>query len=332
MRSSKKELNMGIQASYIGLDKNVFLQKIEQAKTVLNDCCLCEHICSVNRSIAELGFCQAGENVEVAYWGIHKGEEPPFADKGGAGAIFFSHCNFKCVYCQNFQISRQKQIKDEFSPGQLASIMLKLQKQGAQNIDLVSPTHFLPQIIEAIYLAKQQGLCLPILYNTNAYESKTALELLDGIVDIYMPDLKYFDDSIALRYSGITNYVSTAKRTIKIMYNQVGDFAQDSDGCAYRGLLIRHLVLPGNLSGSFEVLDFLKNDIGSNIGLSLMSQYAPCYQASEIDELNKRIDSVFYNELVEYVEKIGFEQCWIQALKSSDAYMPDFQSKKVFVK
>ncbi len=321
---------MSIQASYLSLDNDLFLKKIEQADKTRVNCSLCAHCCAVNRIAGDLGFCGAGKDMEVACWQIHRGEEPPLAEKGGAGAIFFAHCNLKCVYCQNFQISQQKQVKDGISPEQLGSIMLKLQMQGAQNIDLVSPTHFLPQIIKAVYLAKQQGLSLPIAYNTNAFESKAALELLSGIVDIYMPDFKYFNDSVAFKYSGIKNYVRTAKQAIKIMYDQVGDFSVDRDGCARRGLLVRHLVLPGKLAGSFGVLDFLKQETGVNIGLSIMSQYSPCYQAQEIDELNRKVDSALYHAVVERVEELGFEQCWIQESKSSDIYFPDFESSRVF--
>ena len=321
---------MNIQANYLSLDNDTFLKKIEQADRLRADCRLCAHCCCIDRSAGELGFCQAGKEAEVAFWQIHRGEEPPLAEKGGAGAIFFEHCNFKCVYCQNFQISQQAQIKSGMSPKQLSLIMLKLQMQGAQNIDLVSPTHFLPQIIEAIYLAKQQGLYLPIVYNTNAYESKTALELLSGIVDVYLPDFKYFNDSAAFKYSGIKNYVDTAWQAIKIMYDTVGDFTVDLDGSARRGVLVRHLVLPENLAGSLQMLDFLKRELGVNIGLSIMSQYSPCYQAHGIDELNKKIDSALYNEVVEHVMALGFEQCWIQELKSSDIYFPDFNSLKVF--
>ncbi|MFH1092647.1 MAG: radical SAM protein [Candidatus Omnitrophota bacterium] len=321
---------MNIQAKILSLNNDVFLKKIEKAYKTRENCSLCAHCCSVNRSVQELGFCGAGKDAQVACWQIHRGEEPPLAEKGGAGAIFFTHCNLKCVYCQNYQISQQQQIKDVLSPKQLGAIMLKLQAQGAQNIDLVSPTHFLPQIIEAIYLAKKQGLYLPIVYNTNAYESKITLDLLAGIVDIYMPDFKYFNDSFAYRYSGIKNYVSTAKQAIKIMYDQVGDFIVDRDGCACRGLLLRHLVLPGKLAGSFEVLDFLKQETGINIGLSIMSQYSPCYQAQGIDELNTKVESTLYDAVVERVELLGFEQCWVQELKSSDIYSPDFEASKVF--
>lgn len=323
---------MSIQAGYTKLEDDIFLKKIKRAQKELRHCGLCAHRCLIDRNSGQLGFCGAGQNAEVAYWGIHNGEEPPFSGKGGAGAIFFSHCNFKCVFCQNFQISWQKQIKDSISAEQLAVIILKLQAKGAQNIDLVSPTHFVPQIIEAIYLAKRQGLNLPIIYNTNAYESETALELLAGIVDIYMPDFKYFNDSIAYKYSGITNYVSVAKRAIKVMYHQTGDFDLDIEGCAYKGLFVRHLVLPGKLAGSFEVLDFLKKNIGLGIGLSIMSQYAPHHQARGIDELNKRINKVSYDELVAYAKKLGFERCWMQELESSEIYYPDFYTSRVFVK
>lgn len=321
---------MEYQASYLKISNDLFIEKIDKAYRSIEKCCLCGNFCKANRKDNQIGFCNSGEKAEIASWGKHFGEEPPFALKSGAGAIFFAHCNLKCVYCQNYQISQKKKIDNQIDAEQLCLIMLELQKQGAQNIDLVSPTHFLPQILKAIYLAKKKGLVLPILYNTNAYESDQAIELLDGIIDIYMPDFKYFDDEIALKYSKVKNYVSAAKNAVKRMYSQVGDFLVDEDGAAVRGLLIRHLVLPGNLSGSFKVLDFLSNELGNRIGLSIMSQYAACYKANKIDELNKQVDPKLYNDIVNQVEEYGFKNCWIQDFKSNEIYFPDFKTENVF--
>ncbi len=311
------------------ISEKIFQKKINTAKKVLLSCSLCPHKCKVNRVRGERGKCGAGAEMEVAHWQVHYGEEPPLSGSLGAGAIFFSHCNLHCVYCQNYQISRQKDIQQSFSCAELASIMLALQKQGAHNIDLVSPAHYLPMIIEAIYLAANQGLVLPMVYNTNGYESEIALNLLEGIIDVYLPDFKYSDEEIALRYSGVCHYGAVVKKALMMMYKQVGNFKEQNNH-AVSGLIVRHLVLPENIAGSKEVLDFLKEKLGTHIGLSIMSQYAPCYKAKNFKELSRTITTQEYEDVVDYARKLGFDFCWIQELKSSSVYLPDFENERVF--
>ncbi|RKY36524.1 MAG: radical SAM protein, partial [Candidatus Omnitrophota bacterium] len=232
--------------------------------------------------------------------------------------------------CQNYQISRQQNIKETISPAQLSFIMLKLQQQGAQNIDLVSPGHFMPQIVEAIYLARIKGLELPIVYNTNAYENINVIKFLSGIVDIYLPDVKYSNAYMAEKYSQVPDYPEIAFKAIVEMYKQCGGLIINEAGCAQSGVLVRHLVLPGKIAGSFEILEFLKYNISLDVGLSLMSQYAPCYQAGRFAELNRTITVAEYNEVVNFAEFLGFENCWVQAIESNAVYFPDFAGKEVF--
>ncbi|MCP4650589.1 MAG: radical SAM protein [PVC group bacterium] len=320
----------GYRARYLELSKEVFKNKIEQANSYLRNCCLCPRECNINRVIGETGFCGAGADVEIAHWQIHYGEEPPLSGKNGAGAVFFAHCNLKCVYCQNYQISQQSGIKKSISVDDLSSVMLDLQKQGAQNIDFVSPTQFAAQIIEAVYIARNKGLSLPLVYNTNGYERVEILNLLDGIIDVYLPDFKYYDDSAAVRYSEAVDYTAVAQRAISTMYAQTGDLVVDSGGSALRGILLRHLVLPEGIAGSISVLKFLADQLGTDIGLSLMSQYHPCYRADRFSELNRTITSKEYDEVVDYVQELGFEKCWIQELESHKVYLPDFEKEDVF--
>ncbi|MDD5746665.1 MAG: radical SAM protein [Candidatus Omnitrophica bacterium] len=312
------------------IDADVFRRRIAQAREILTECVLCPRACRVNRCAGEPGACGAGAALEVAHWQVHYGEEPPLSDNGGAGAVFFSHCNLHCVYCQNHQISQQPGIQHPISTAELSRIMISLQEQGAQNIDLVSPSHFLPQILSALFEARQQGLRLPIVYNTNGYESEPALALLDGLVDIYLPDFKYGNDADALRYSQAPDYVAAASRALRQMHAQVGDFVEDEQGRACRGLLVRHLVLPQGHAASKTVLDILKKNVGTGIGLSVMSQYAPCYRASRYPELNRPLTPREYDECTEYVQALGFTRCWIQELESNNVYFPDFSGKDVF--
>jgi len=319
-----------MRPSYLELDNKSFQQKISRAKKQLSMCSLCPHKCNVNRIKEEKGFCCAGQDLEVSHWQVHFGEEPPLSKKSGAGAIFFAHCNMKCVYCQNYQISQQPNRKKTISSEELCDIMLELKKQGAQNIDLVSPTHFAPHIIEAVYIARNKGLDLPIVYNSNGYENLDTLELLSGIVDIYLPDFKYADQDIASKYSQVTDYENIATQAIVEMYKQVQDLMLDKNGCAQRGLFVRHLVLPHRLAGSFSVLDILKKKTSVNIGLSLMSQYTPHYRAGQFNQLDRTLQIGEYNEVVEYVQKLDFKQCWIQELNSSSVYLPNFENSVVF--
>ncbi|MFH1460653.1 MAG: radical SAM protein [Candidatus Omnitrophota bacterium] len=233
---------MQIKACYLDVPDRDFLEKIIKAKSILTKCSLCPHNCGVNRYNTDVGICQAGPAIEVAHWQVHKGEETPLADQGGAGAIFFSHCNLQCVFCQNYQISQQKGIKSPLTSEELSQIMLDLQDHKAQNIDLVSPGHYVPLIIEALYFASKKGLNLPIVYNTNGYESPQTLDILSGLIDIYLPDLKYNYEETALKYSKVLDYVYWAQKAIKLMYQQVGDLLLDEQGRAQRGLFVRHLV------------------------------------------------------------------------------------------
>jgi putative pyruvate formate lyase activating enzyme len=323
-------MSSGYQPRYIGLEDKVFQYKINRSREILACCCLCPRQCQVDRTAGQLGYCNAGNQAEVSHWQRHYGEEPPFSQNGGAGTIFFAHCNMRCVYCQNYQISQQQGHKNRISVNQLTDIMLKLQEEQAENIDLVSPTHFVPMLIEAIYAAKQQGLRIPIVYNTNGYEDEKIIQLLEGIVDIYMPDLKYDSEDAGLLYSGVSDYVYYAKKAIELMYRQVGGFKLNETGQAVSGLFVRHLVLPNNISASKQVLDFLHSEIGTDIGLSLMSQYAPCYRADGFKKINRVLNKQEYEPVVEYAQQLGFENCWIQELASSEVYLPDFENPDVF--
>ena len=319
-----------MQSRYLGISDKLFEEKIEKAAKILSDCSLCPHRCGADRTRGETGFCRAQAESEAAHWQKHFGEEPPLSGECGAGTIFFSHCTMRCVYCQNYQISHQPDIKFVVTPSDLAGIMISLQEQGAQNIDLVSPTQYVPKIVEAVYLARGRGLEVPLVYNTNGYESAETLALLEGIIDIYLPDLKYSDDEEAEKYSKTPGYWKNASRALENMYAQVGDFLSDEQGRGRRGLIVRHLVLPENISGSFKVFDFLKKKLSLNIGLSVMSQYAPCFQAFRYEKINRKISSAEYAKAVDYVEELGFRNCWIQEPQSSDDFFPDFDRENVF--
>ncbi len=294
-------------------------------------CVLCPHMCRVNRNNGQSGFCRAGSAAVVSSVMAHHGEEPPISGTRGSGTIFFSHCNMKCVYCQNYQISQEHSGK-AFSASQLAGEMLSLQHKGCHNINLVSPTIWIPQIIEAFSIAKKSGLKIPIVYNTGGYERKQAIKLLEGIVDIYMPDIRYSSNSMAERYSGVKNYVKNNRKSIIEMYRQVGGLVLDNNGIAKKGLLIRLLVLPGNIGGVKETLDFIKNELSQDVYLSIMAQYHPEYMACDYPELSSSILYSEYYEVVEHAEKLGLVNGWTQDYTppEKDFFRPDFNRKKVF--
>ncbi len=290
--------------SYVNLLKSGELEKrVEESKKLLKDCIVCPRNCSVDRTKNELGFCKTGRNVYVASYFPHRGEEFPIRGYNGSGTIFFSYCNLGCVYCQNYDIS---QLGEGYmlTPEDVADIMLKLQKMGCHNINWVTPSHIVPQLIEATYLAAKKGLKIPIVYNTSSYDNLESLKLLDGIVDIYLADLKYLKEEYGRKYSKVRNYPEVAKKAIKEMHRQVGDLKVDENGIAYRGLLVRHLVLPNDISTTKEVLDFLKS-VSPNIHVNIMSQYFPAYKAYEYPELNRKIYIDEYAKAVEYAEKLG---------------------------
>lgn len=293
------------QPGYLRLAESGGLErKVNLLNEKLKSCVICAHHCRVNRLEGERGFCRGGARAVVSSYGLHFGEEAPLVGQGGSGTIFFSHCTLQCVFCQNCEISHYG-IGDEVSPSELARIMLSLQKKGCHNINLVSPTHYIPQIVHGLSLAVEEGLTLPLVYNTGGYEELDTLELLEGIVDIYMPDLKFGENERAKKYTKAANYFDLATTAVKEMQRQVGCLKLDERQIAYRGLLIRHLVLPGNLAATDRVLEFIADELPKETAINIMAQYYPAHQAYNFPELAARITGKEYYEAVRYAEELG---------------------------
>ncbi len=294
------------EPAYLALLQDQRLKsRVEQAYRHLEDCDLCARYCHINRRNTIQGaVCHTGERAVVNSFGPHHGEEDPLRGQHGSGTIFFSWCSLRCVFCQNWEIS-QKGMGHEVETEELANMMLTLQSQGCHNINFVTPSHVVAQIIAAVYIAAQQGLHLPLVYNTGGYDSPEALALLDGIIDIYMPDMKYGDSSIARKYSRIRDYVAVNFAAVKEMHRQVGDLQLDNQGIAQRGLLVRHLLLPGQLSGTEAIMAFLSKHVSKNTYLNLMDQYYPCYRASENPPLDRRPTSDEYQQALALANKYG---------------------------
>lgn len=305
------------------------LEVSSRLKRILESCRLCPRECGVDRIKGEMGFCGTGVLPTVSSIVRHFGEEPPLVGDRGAGTIFFTNCNLRCVFCQNNQISRGL-IGEEISVTDLASEMLRLQDEGALNIEPVSPTHQVHAFIEALGLAMSKGLDLPVVYNCGGYESLEAIKLIEGIVDIYLPDLKYADNNAALKYSDCPDYVGHARAAILEMYSQVGDLELDRDGNAVRGLMIRHLVLPNDASGTVDTLQWLKANLSTDVTISLMAQYSPMFQARHFDKLNRRISRDEYESVVDKCWELGFENVFIQDFQSQDLGIPDFTEDEPF--
>ena len=294
-------------------------------------CVSCPRACRVNRLAGELGFCRIPAVVQVSHAGLHQGEEPPISGVRGSGTIFFSGCNLRCIFCQNYQISQ------EFSPcepqsltvAELAAEMLRLEAQGAHNINLVSPSHVVPQVAGAIAAAKVRGLAVPVVYNSNGYDSVDALFHLRGLVDIYLPDLKYMENELGRRFSAVDDYAEVAPRALAEMMTQVGHLQTDAQGLAVRGLLVRHLVLPGYLDNSLRVLDFLA-ELSPDTFVSIMAQYSPRYQALADPVINRVLHQDEYDRVVDYALALGLENAFIQELVSQDYYLPDFDRENPF--
>ncbi len=298
---------------------------------LLKDCKLCPRNCNINRN-EKSGFCGAGEKISVALVSLHKWEEPCLVGDNGAGTIFFSHCNLKCVYCQNFKISSEGYGK-EISIERLAEIFLEQQQRGAANIELVTPTHYVPQICMALDIAKSHGLNIPIVYNTNSYENLSTLELLKNRVDIFLPDLKYFDDEIAKTFSNAPNYFQVATSAIQKMFELVGENKFDSSGMMTRGVIVRHLVLPNFRRDSFKILDWLNKNFGDKIFISLMNQYTPLFRAGEFKKINRRLTTFEYDSVTNYAVDIGIKNCYIQIGKTADEkFVPNFDGNGVVVR
>jgi putative pyruvate formate lyase activating enzyme len=279
-------------------------RRVAEAYARLEACDVCARACGVNRRQGELGACHTGSRARVSSYGSHHGEENPLRGWRGSGTIFFTRCNLHCQYCQNCDIS-QTDDGDEVEPEELASIMLRLQAAGCHNINLVSPSHVAPQILAAVLLAAQAGLRLPLVYNTGGYDSVSTLQLLDGAVDIYMPDMKYADPTIAERYSQVSDYPEVNRAAVREMHRQVGDLRIDENGLATRGLLVRHLVLPGGLAGTERVVQFLAERISRATYLNIMDQYRPAFRADCYPELDRRVTREEYHAAVRMAREAG---------------------------
>lgn len=294
-------------AAYQKISKEELWRKVRLAEEILKECTLCPRNCKVDRTSGNKGFCRTGDKPYVASWGPHFGEERPLVGRFGSGTIFFSFCNLGCIYCQNWTISHLGEGK-EVSFEKLADIMIELQQMGCHNINLVTPTHQMPMILHSIAIASELGLEIPIVYNCGGYESLDALRILDGIIDIYMPDFKYSDPQMALKYSKAKDYPAVAKAAIKEMHRQVGDLIIDKRGIALRGLLVRHLVLPEGIAGTEEVIRFIAEEISKDTYINIMDQYYPCYKAFEYPPLDRRITTKEYTEAIRLAIEAGLKR------------------------
>lgn len=287
----------------------------------LEKCTICPHECNVNRK-AEVGICKSSDKLKISTFQLHHWEEPVISGDRGSGTIFFSGCNMHCVYCQNFEISQLNQ-GNIYTTGELSEMMISLQNMLAHNINLVTPTHFTPLIINALEIAKKKGLNIPVVWNSNAYELPETLLQLEGLVDIYLPDLRYTEDEQAVNYSGAKNYFTIAQKALLEMKRQTGNLKTDN-GTAWKGLMIRLLVLPGNLNRVDKSLEWIAENLGTKTWISLLGQYYPAYRAGQSAELNHGIEAGIYNQLAAYAEELGFENGYFQKTGSSYHYTPDF--------
>lgn len=294
-------------------------------KNLLKSCMLCPRKCGADRLSGEVGFCGADYRIKIARAALHFWEEPCISGDSGSGTVFFSHCTLKCAFCQNYSVSTENKGK-YVTEEELAEIFLDLQNQGANNINLVTPTHYVPQLICAIDIARKNGLSLPILYNTSGYECPDTIKMLEGYVDIYLPDFKYFDDACARKYSRAPGYGASAKAAIREMQHQVGKCEFDERGIIKKGVIVRHLMLPGGYRDSKKIIEYLFHEYGDDIYLSIMSQYTPLATIPEkFPELKKPIAMSDYDKLLDYAIVLGVENAFIQEGESqSESFIPEF--------
>ena len=297
----------------------------------LSKCECCPRNCGVNRLEGKAGFCRVRAGIQISHAGLHFGEEPPISGTKGSGAIFFAGCNLRCVFCQNYQISQEFQQGHTrtLTTDELASEMLHLQDEGAHNINFVSPSHMIFQMADAIQAAKGKGLVLPVVYNSNGYDSVDALRQIRGLVDIYLPDIKYLDNGLGKQFSAVNDYAETIPGVLREMLDQAGHLEMDEQGIATRGLLVRHLVLPGQLENSRKCLDALA-DLSPDTFVSLMSQYSPQYKACNYPGINRALTAGEYDEITEYALNLGLENAFIQELESQETCLPDFARENPF--
>ena len=324
------------QPSYLRLlETGEFAQRVAKLEALLERCTVCPRDCLNNRLRDEIAACYSGRLPIVSSYTAHFGEEPALVGTNGAGNIFFGNCNLRCVYCQNYQISQthKQQLKNEVTHERLAEMMLELQAKGCHNINFVSPTHFAPQMARGILLAAGSGLKLPIVYNTNAYDSVEVLRLLSGIVDIYLPDLKYAEDEAGYLYSKVGGYKEHARRAIAEMFSQTGDeLVFDEQGLLRRGLIIRLLVLPNDIGGIKESLEWIRDELSPSVAVSLMAQYYPTHQAATSKRhvlLSRRITESEWLRAVSALDELGMEEGWMQEFDGAAYYYrPNFENQE----
>ncbi len=291
---------------------------------LLEKCTICPHNCGINRLNNQIGRCKSKNIVKIALYSTHNFEEPCISGKKGSGTVFFSNCNMNCVFCQNYEISQQGKGR-EISIDELASIFIKQQEKDVENINLVTPTSYVPQIIEAIKIARNNGLKLPIVYNTNGYEKVETLKMLEGYIDIYLPDFKYSDNELAKRLSKVDNYFEIVTEALKEMYRQTGKFIFNDDGIMQKGMIIRHLVLPNHILNSRRVLKWINENM-HDVYVSVMAQYFPTYKAKDIDDINRKLTKEEYEQIENYLYRLDLKNGYIQELgEHEEEYVPKWE-------
>ena len=306
------------------------LKQVEKSNEInylseLDKCNLCPHECNINRNDGKIGRCRASNKVKIALYSTHNFEEPCISGTKGSGTDFFSNCNLNCVYCQNYEISQLGKGK-EITIEELSDIFLIQQEKHVENINLVTPTSYVPQIIQAIKIAKNKGLKIPIVYNTNSYENIETLKILEGYIDIYLPDLKYSQNDLGKRYSNIDNYFEIATKAIKEMVRQVGVSKINKNGIIQKGVIIRHLVLPNNIENSKKVLKWIKENLPEEIYISIMAQYFPTYKAKDNNELNRKLTKDEWLEIENYIEELNIKNGYVQELgEHEEEYVPKWE-------
>ena len=288
----------------------------------LEKCSICPHKCNINRNKGKVGRCKATDKVKIALYSVHDFEEPCISGEKGSGTVFFSNCNLNCIFCQNYEISQLGKGK-EITVEELAEIFLIQQEKEVENINLVTPTSYAPQIIEAIKIAKEKGLKIPIVYNTNAYESVETLKMLEGYIDVYLPDLKYTENNLAKKYSNVENYFEVATKAIEEMIKQVGTPNLDGNGIMKKGVMIRHLVLPNHIENSKKVIKWITENLSKEIYISIMAQYFPTFEAKEHENLNRKLTKEEWEEIQKYIEELKIENGYVQELgEHEEEYVP----------
>ena len=294
----------------------------------LENCKICPRNCKINRT-KNIGYCKCNDKIKIALVSTHYYEEPCISKENGSETIFFSNCNMNCIFCQNYEISQQGKGK-EVSVERLADIMLEQQERKVNNINLVTPTMYVYQIIEAIKIARKKGLIIPIVYNTNSYENIETIKALNGYIDIYLPDLKYYTDSLSIKYSNAPHYFENATRAIKEMKKQIPEYEFDENGTMKKGVIIRHLILPNYLQNTKNILKWIKDNFDDEIYVSIMAQYFPSYKAKEDEKINRKISMREYRKIEEYVYELNFKNGYMQDLgKNEEEYVPNFNLNNV---